>query len=151
MRRVQRALVAAGVETEILHLSEGTRTAVDAARAAGCEVDQIAKSIVFLGLNSEKAVLFITAGGNQVSDSAAAILAGEPIGKADASVIREQTGFSIGGVSPIGLTNPVSAFFDARLLDFDQVWAAAGTPNHIFAIQPSRLLEISGASVASFT
>ena len=151
LKRVQAALVEAGVKSEILNLTEGTRTAQTAADAAGCQVDQIAKSIIFLGESSGDALLFVTAGGNQVSNKLAAQLAGETIGKANADLIRKQTGFAIGGVSPVGHLNPILAFFDPRLLDFDSVWAAAGTPNHIFNIEPALLLSITGATLADFT
>jgi prolyl-tRNA editing enzyme YbaK/EbsC (Cys-tRNA(Pro) deacylase) len=78
-------------------------------------------------------------------------VAGEALGKADAALIRAQTGFAIGGVSPVGhLTRP-RAFFDPHLLTFAQVWAAAGTPRHLFGIDPRQLLEISGAKEAAFT
>ena len=78
-------------------------------------------------------------------------VAGQPLGKADAALIRAETGFAIGGVAPVGHLGPVTAYFDPRLSDFDTVWAAAGTPRHIFAIAPDRLLAITGARVAEFT
>ena len=131
-------------------MAEGTRTAEDAACAVGCGVDQIAKSIIFRAETSKRVVLFITAGGNQVDAGKASVAAGEPLAKADAGLIRVQTGFAIGGVAPIGHLSPVRAFFDARLLDFAQIWAAAGTPRHIFPIAPQQLLQISGAQVADF-
>ena len=96
---------AAGVAAEVLEMAEGTRTAEDAARAAGCALDQIAKSIIFGAERTGDAVLFITAGGNQVDAAKASALAGEPLGKADAGLIRAQTGFAIGGVAPVGASD----------------------------------------------
>lgn len=151
VRRVQNALAEAGVEARILEMGESTRTALDAAQAAGCAVDQIAKSIIFRGEETGHVVLFLTAGGNRVDASKATAVAGQPLGKADADLIRAETGFAIGGVAPVGHLNPVTAYFDSRLMDFDVVWAAAGTPRHIFAMDPRRLLDITGAKVADFT
>jgi prolyl-tRNA editing enzyme YbaK/EbsC (Cys-tRNA(Pro) deacylase) len=151
LKRVQRALEEAGVAAEVLEMAEGTRTAEDAARAAGCALDQIAKSIIFRAETHGDAVLFVTAGGNRVDDAKASALAGEPLGKADAGLIRAQTGFAIGGVAPVGHLSPIRAWFDPRLLAFDVVWAAAGTPRHVFAIAPDVLLRLSGAEKADFT
>lgn len=151
LKRVERALQDAGVTVEILEMAEGTRTAEDAARAAGCALDQIAKSIIFRAETHGDAVLFVTAGGNRVDDGKASALAGEPLGKADAGLIRAQTGFAIGGVAPVGHLNPIRAWFDPRLLEFPVVWAAAGTPRHVFAIAPEVLLRLSTAERADFT
>lgn len=151
LKRVKTALETAGLNTEVLEMADGTRTAADAARACGCELDQIAKSIIFRGEDSGHVILFLTAGGNQVDAAKASELAGEPLGKADAALIRKETGFAIGGVSPVGLTSPVKAFYDARLLEFDVVWAAAGTPRHVFAAAPSDLIAACGAQSGSFT
>src|SRR6056297_2828445 len=151
LKRVQPALTEAKATVEVLEMAAGTRTAAEAAAAAGCALDQIAKSIVFRAERTGDAVLFVTAGGNQVDIGKASALAGEPLGKADAGLIRAQTGFAIGGVSPIGHLTPPRAFFDPRLDDFDQVWAAAGTPRHVFGIAPAELLRISGAQRAAFT
>ena len=126
-------------------------TAQMAADALGVEVDQIAKSIVFQGEASGEAVLFITAGGNQVDAAKAAALAGEPLGRADANLVRAQTGFAIGGVSPVGHLNPIRAFLDPRLQEFSLVWAAAGTPRHVFSVSPADLERLSGAQPADFT
>ena len=126
-------------------------TAQMAADALGVEVDQIAKSIVFQGEASGEAVLFITAGGNQVDAAKAAALAGEPLGRADANLVRAQTGFAIGGVSPVGHLNPIRAFLDPRLQAFSLVWAAAGTPRHVFSVSPADLERLSGAQPADFT
>lgn len=150
LRRVMRALQEAGVDSTPVEMPDLTRTAEQAAAAAGCALDQIAKSVIFRDDVTGQAVLFITAGGNQVDADKASSLVGAPLGKADAALIRAQTGFAIGGVSPVGHLSPILAFFDDRLLDFDVVYAAAGTPRHIFPIDPRRLVDISGAQVSDF-
>ncbi|WP_019953806.1 YbaK/EbsC family protein [Yoonia vestfoldensis] len=150
LTRVIRALEDHGVLITPLEMGDQTRTAQQAADAAGCAIDQIAKSVIFAGQNSGRAILFITAGGNQVDEGKASTVAGEPLAKADAALIRAQTGFAIGGVAPIGHLSPPRAFFDTRLLDFAQIWAAAGTPRHMFPIAPQQLLQISGAQIADF-
>lgn len=150
LKRVKAALDAAGVETDIREMADGTRTAKDAARAVGCEVDQIAKSIIFRGVHAGHVVLFLTAGGNRVDPVRAAAVAGQPLGKADAALIRAETGFAIGGVAPVGHLRPVTAFIDPRLHDFDIVWAAAGTPRHVFAITPASLQMLTSATMAGF-
>jgi prolyl-tRNA editing enzyme YbaK/EbsC (Cys-tRNA(Pro) deacylase) len=150
LKRVRAALVAAGLDPQI-HETELARTAADAANAVGCDVDQIAKSIIFRGANSGLAILFLTAGGNRVDTTKAAIVAGEELGKADAALIRAQTGFAIGGVSPVGHLNPIRAFMDPRLMEFDIVWAAAGTPHHVFPASPAELIRLSSAQPADFT
>lgn len=127
-----------------------TRTAVDAARAAGCGLDQIVKSILFAA-TGDRLCLFLTAGGNRVDTAAASGLAGEPLGRADAGLVRRVTGFAIGGVAPIGHLTPLPVWLDPRLLDFATVWAAAGTPRHIFPIAPAILQRVTGAIVAPFT
>ena len=150
LKRVMRALQEAGVNTEPVEVGQAT-TAQMAADLVGCELDQIAKSIIFRGEESDSALLFVTAGGNQVDASRASELAGESLGKADAALIRAQTGFAIGGVAPIGHLTPPRAFFDPRLLEFETVWAAAGTPRHVFPISPNDLLVASRAEQAIFT
>ncbi|WP_299842304.1 YbaK/EbsC family protein [uncultured Roseovarius sp.] len=149
LKRVTRALSEAGISAEPVEIGEAT-TAQMAADLIGCHVDQIAKSIIFRGDTSDQALLFITAGGNQVDATKASKVVGEALGKADADLIRAQTGFAIGGVSPIGHLSPTRAFFDPRLLEFDQIWAAAGTPRHVFASSPTEMIRISGASKADF-
>lgn len=151
LARVQAALAAAGVETRVLEMGASTRTAPEAAAAAGCVLDQIVKSIVFRGEGSGHVRLFLTAGGNRVDPARASALAGEPLGRADADLVRRETGFAIGGVAPLGHLQPVPVWMDPRLLDFPQVWAAAGTPRHIFAIDPHLLQRITGATRGDFT
>ncbi len=151
LRRVVNALITAGHDIAPLEMPGETRTAQQAADAAQCAIDQIAKSIIFRGQTSDKAILFVTAGGNQVDPELASQVAGEPLGKADAALIRAQTGFAIGGVSPVGHLNPITAYWDPRLSDFDVVYAAAGTPRHIFPIEPKILQKLSNAVDATFT
>lgn len=149
LKRVRSTLETAGFPVEILQ-TDLARTAQDAAIAVGCHVDQIAKSIILCGQNSGEALLFITAGGQQVDLEKAAALAGEPLGKADAALVRTQTGFAIGGVSPIGHINPCRKWFDETLLGFPQIWAAAGTPHHVFGMEPHAMLRLSGAQHSDF-
>jgi len=151
LRRVQQVLEQAGLAVEIVEMAEGTRTAAEAAAAAGCGLDQIVKSIIFRGAADGHVVLFLTAGGNRVDPEKASAVAGEPLGKADAQLIRAETGFAIGGVAPIGHLRPIHSYLDPRLLDFDVVWAAAGTPRHVFAIDPREIRRLSGAITADFT
>ena len=148
LKRVSAALE--GEATEIRETGEA-KTALQAAAELGVEVDQIAKSIIFQGQTTGQALLFITAGGNQVCENKAAALADEPLGRADAALVRAQTGFAIGGVSPLAHKTPIRSFFDPRLMDFPLIWAAAGTPHHVFSLTPARLLEKSEAQHADFT
>ncbi|MGB7317766.1 MAG: YbaK/EbsC family protein [Planktotalea sp.] len=150
LKRVRAALEAVGLPDTIRETGQAT-TAQMAANEIGCEVDQIVKSIIFLGQTSGQCILFLTAGGNQVDPIKASALAGEPLGKADAAVIRAQTGFAIGGVSPIGHLTPPRAFFDPRLKDFGAIWGAAGTPRHVFSANPTDIVNHSNAQVADFT
>ncbi len=143
------ALDAANLDTEIRELGQA-RTAQQAADGIGCELDQIAKSIILAGADSGAALLFLTAGGNLVDTAKATVLAGEVLTKADAALIRRQTGFAIGGVAPIGHLNPIRAWIDPRLLEFTTIWAAAGTPHHVFSMNSMHLEKISGGVVTDF-
>ena len=151
LARVRRVLEEAGLAVEIVEMAEGTRTAAEAAAAVGCALDQIAKSIIFRGEADGHVVLFVTAGGNRVDPDKASAVAGEALGKADAGLIRAETGFAIGGVAPVGHLREIQTWLDPRLLEFEVVWAAAGTPRHVFAIDPREIQRLSGAVVADFT
>ncbi len=150
LARVTAALAKAGLSITPFEMGD-CRTAEAAAAAAGCLPDQIVKSILFAGETSGRLYLFLTAGGNRVDPAKASALAGEALGRADAAQVRAVTGFAIGGVSPVGHLTESPAFFDPRLLDFAQVWAAAGTPRHIFPIAPGDLLRLTGAQLGDFT
>lgn len=140
-----------GLDIDVVQLDAGTRTAEDAARACGCAVDQIIKSIVFRVAGGDRHVLFLTAGGNRVDPGKAAALVGAPLEKADAASIRAHTGFAIGGVSPLGHLTPIDTWLDPKILGFDVIWAAAGTPNHVFPIAPGALRDALDPVVADFT
>ena len=99
---------------------------------------------------SDRHVLFLTAGGRRVEPDAAAELVGAPLEKADAASVRAVTGFAIGGVAPVGHLTPLDTWLDPRLLDFPTVWAAAGTPHHVFPVAPDALVRATGARVEDF-
>lgn len=151
LKRVKAALEAAGLDCPVIECAGETRTAAQAAAEAGCEIDQIVKSIIYRGATTGHVVLFLTAGGNRVDDAKASAAAGQELGRADAALVRAETGFAIGGVAPIGHLSPVPTFLDPRLLNFGEVWAAAGTPRHIFAIAPADLHRLTGAEAVDFT
>jgi prolyl-tRNA editing enzyme YbaK/EbsC (Cys-tRNA(Pro) deacylase) len=150
LARVRAALEAAGLASVPVEMPAETRTAAQAAEAAGCDLDQIAKSIIFAGVSGQL-YLFLTAGGNQVDEARASALAGEALGRAEIAQVRAVTGFAIGGVAPVGHLSALPIWMDPRLQEFREIWAAAGTPRHIFAINPADLQRITAATLAEFT
>lgn len=124
---------------------DGTRTAGDAARAVGCDVGQIVKSLVFVAGGAP--VVALVSGANRLDEARLGAVAGEPVVKADAATARAATGYSIGGVPPFGHATEVPVFMDRDLLGYDVVWAAAGRPDSVFEIQPERLRVLSNAIV----
>lgn len=151
VERVRRALEAAGIAPEIVQTPAETRTAAQAAAVVGCPLDAIVKSMIFAGRESGALYLFLTPGGRQVASAPAEGLAGEPLARARPEAVRRQTGFAIGGVAPVGHLTPPVAFIDPALFCFNPVWAAAGTPHHLFAIEPRLLARLAGARAAPFT
>jgi prolyl-tRNA editing enzyme YbaK/EbsC (Cys-tRNA(Pro) deacylase) len=144
VERVRSALLAAGHSDTITQFPAGTRTAADAATAVGCTVAQIAKSIVFrCGM---RAAVVITSGANRVDQAKAAL--GVKLGRADADWVRQATGFAIGGVAPVGHLAPPMVLLDEDLMALDPVWAAAGSPSHVFQTTAEELVRITGAKVA---
>src|SRR5690606_11880215 len=122
---------------------ESTRTAQEAADAIGCTVGQIAKSLIFKGKTSQKPILIITSGANRVNEKKVKEYIGEKLGKADADFVREHTGFAIGGVPPVGHIKPITTYIDEDLMQYDEIWAAAGTPNSVFKLTPSILADMT--------
>lgn len=149
VQKVQAILRELGFPNEVVELEVTTRTSVDAARAVGCKVEQIAKSIVFKGLRTNRPVLVIASGPNRVNEERIAQLVSEPIGKADANYVRARTGFVIGGVPPIGHLEKPSIFIDEDLLAYEEIWAAAGSPHAVFRLTPSDLIRMTEGRVVS--
>jgi prolyl-tRNA editing enzyme YbaK/EbsC (Cys-tRNA(Pro) deacylase) len=145
VRRVERTAADLGLAIEVRRLGN-SRTADDAARACGCEVAQIVKSLIFRGRDSGGLVLLLVSGANRVDMFRAADVAGEPLERADADEVRARTGFAIGGVAPIGHLEPPRIWIDRDLMRFATVWAAAGAPDAVFAIAPGDLLRATGAT-----
>jgi prolyl-tRNA editing enzyme YbaK/EbsC (Cys-tRNA(Pro) deacylase) len=148
VRRVQEALAAAGGGHTVVALEQSARTSAQAASAVGCKVDQIAKSLVFRGEQSQRAVLVITSGSNRVDEHKVAVLIAEPIGRADADFVRQRTGFAIGGVAPIAHAEPLTILIDEDLMRWPEIWAAAGHPNTVFKLTPADLVRMTGGRVA---
>src|SRR5258708_25867180 len=145
MRRFDAWLAEANTGLAVKEFPEGTRTATDAARAVGCEVGQIVKSLVFVA--GGKAVVALVSGANRVDEKRLGAIAGDPLVKADAETARSATGYSIGGVPPFGHATEVPIFMDRDLLGYEVVSAAAGRPDSVFEIEPAPLPELSGATV----
>ncbi len=121
---------------------------LEAAQAVGCQVGQIVKSLVFKAKRSERPILVIASGQNRVDEKRIEALIGEPLGKADADFVRQRTGFVIGGVPPVGHLEKLETYIDQDLLQFDELWAAAGTPHAVFRLKPAELLQMTGGQVA---
>ena len=137
-----------GLEIDLHLFPEGTRTADDAARAVGVEVGQIVKSLVFT-LDGH-VVMALVSGRNRLDEKRlATVLGGSEVGRADADGVRAATGFAIGGVPPFGHPSTLSTAIDEDLLDYDEVWAAAGTPYDVFPIAPADLVRLTGGVVAT--
>lgn len=146
MERFEVWLAESGIGVAVKRFPEGTRTAVDAAKAVGCEVEQIVKSLVFVA--GGRPVVALVSGGNRLDETRLAAVAGEPVAKADAQTARAATGYAIGGVPPFGYATDVPIFMDRDLMDHGVVWAAAGRPDSVFEISPARLRDLSEAVVA---
>jgi len=146
-KKVQEVLKVLGLELQVVELQETTRTSADAARAVGCEVGQIAKSLVFRGQKTQRPILVIASGSNRVNEKRVGELISEPLGKADADFVRQKTGFVIGGVPPVGHAEKLEVFIDEDLLRYSEIWAAAGTPNAVFRLTPSDLVRMTEGRV----
>ena len=146
--RVVAAAHDAGLEIAVERFPEGTRTATDAARAVGCEVAEIVKSLVFVA--DDAPVVALVSGTHRVDLARLAVVVGAAeVRKANGDEARDATGFPIGGVPPFGHSGAVTVVVDRDLLGHDRLWAAAGLPDAVFAIAPDELLRISGGRPAS--
>ena len=144
--RFQRAAAEHGLSVEVSEFPAGTRTAVDAAAAIGCDVAQIVKSLVFVA--DDTPILVLTSGANRVdTDALARHLGATEVRKADADEVRAATGYAIGGTPPFGHATPLRVVCDRHLTTFTEVWAAAGSPSSVFPLAPEVLLQVTGADV----
>lgn len=147
--RVQAALAAAGGDHRVVSFTETTRTSAEAAAAIGTTVAQIAKSMIFRAMATDRPVLVIASGVNRVDEKKVAALIGEPVGRADPDFVRSRTGYAIGGVPPLGHAMPPVTLIDETLLAFAEIWAAAGTPFSVFRLTPAELVALTGGRVAA--
>jgi prolyl-tRNA editing enzyme YbaK/EbsC (Cys-tRNA(Pro) deacylase) len=150
-QKVQNALHEYGLDVKVIELPASTRTAVEAAQAVGCDVGQIVKSLIFRRKQSGLPVLLLVSGSNRVNEATVAALLGEAIEKANADFVRQYTGYVIGGVPPVGHSEKLLTFVDEDLLQYTELWAAAGTPNALFRIPAQDLLKISAGTACKIT
>lgn len=150
-KRVQIALAGFGLELVVIEFPESTRTAQEAADAIGCQVKQIVKSLVFQRQPSGHPVLIAASGGNRVNEKHIRDLLGEKIVRANPDFVKEVTGFSIGGVPPLALAQPIETIIDEDLMKYEEIWAAAGTPNAVFRLIPQELVLITNGKVEKIT
>ena len=146
-QRVQEALDQSGLGLEVVELPKSTRTAQEAADAVGCELGQIVKSLILRGSDSDRPYLVLVSGSNRANLEQIGQVMGEPVQMADADFVRQRTGFSIGGVAPVGLSESIQTLIDQDLLQHEIIWAAAGTPRSVFSLSPDNLLELTSGNV----
>jgi prolyl-tRNA editing enzyme YbaK/EbsC (Cys-tRNA(Pro) deacylase) len=146
-QKVQTALIDRGFDLTVVELPQTTRTSKEAAQAIGCRVEQIAKSLIFRGKETGQAYLVIASGINRVNEAGFTARVGENIEKPDADFVLQQTGYVIGGVAPLAHRQPLSAFIDEDLLQYEWIWAAAGNPFAVFRLTPQNLIEMTGGEV----
>lgn len=148
-QKVQDALSSLGLSFQVVELPTSTRTAQEAAQSIGCMVEQIIKSLVFRAKQTDNPILVLASGTNRVNEKKISELVAEPIEKANASFVRDKTGFVIGGVPPIGHKEKIQTYIDKDLFQYDVLWAAAGTPNAVFQLNSADLAKIANGEVVS--
>jgi prolyl-tRNA editing enzyme YbaK/EbsC (Cys-tRNA(Pro) deacylase) len=149
--RVQQALQQLGLSLVVLELPASTRSSQEAAQAIGCKVGQIAKSIIFRSALTDQPVLVIASGPNRIDEAILSDMLAESISKADADFVRQRTGFAIGGVPPLGHTEKLEIFIDQDLLQYPEIWAAAGTPHAVFRLTPQELVSMTSGKIIKVT
>ena len=146
-QKIQNQLKSLGFDYTVIEHAESTRTAQEAADRAGCELGQIVKSLIFKGKDSGKPILVLTSGANRVDEKRISEYAGEAIGRADADFVRVVTGFAIGGVPPVGHPQTLETYLDEDFVQYETIWAAAGTPNAIFELRTADLQKMTGGKI----
>jgi len=149
VQKVKDVLESLGFSNQIIEIPQSTRTSKEAAEAVGCQVRQIAKSLVFRTKKNKEPIIIIASGSNRVDEEIIKDVIGEEIEIADADFVSETTGFVIGGVPPVGHSQKIRTFIDEDLLECDEIWAAAGTPNAVFMLVPEELLKMTEGEVVS--
>jgi prolyl-tRNA editing enzyme YbaK/EbsC (Cys-tRNA(Pro) deacylase) len=146
-QKIQNILRVLGSDYKVIEFTKSTRTAQEAADRVGCQLGQIVKSLIFKGRSSNKGLLVLTSGLNRVDENKISQYAGESIGRAEPEFVRTVTGFAIGGVPPVGHIQPLETYIDEDLLQYTDVWAAAGTPNAVFQLPSSDLVKITNGKI----
>ena len=146
---VQNALDQKGIQTTVIELPASTRTAQDAAQTIGCKIEQIVKSLVFKTKDGNTPIIVLASGPNRVNESMIESIIGEKITKADADFVREVTGFAIGGIPPVGHKQSIKTFIDEDLMKYEELWAAAGTPNAVFCLKNSDLQSLTNGIIVA--
>ncbi|MGG2091944.1 YbaK/EbsC family protein [Bacillus sp. S13(2024)] len=146
-QRVQNKLLELGYTNQVMELPDSARTAQEAAEAIGCKVAQIGKSIIFRLKTIDKPLLVVASGINRINEKQITKQLDDTLGKADADFVRKHTGFVIGGVPPLGHTEPIMTFIDEDLLQYDVIWVAAGHPKAIFSLTPDELVQMTKGQV----
>ncbi|RJX38981.1 YbaK/EbsC family protein [Paenibacillus pinisoli] len=146
-QQVQNKLIELGYANKVIELPDSTRTAQEAADTIGCEVAHIAKSIIFRLKNDDKPLLVIASGVNRINEKQINTHLNDKLGKADADFVREHTGFVIGGVPPLGHVESIITLIDEDLLQFREIWAAAGHPRAVFQLTPEELVQMTKGRV----
>ena len=149
VQRFEKALAEKGYANKIIELPANARTAKEAAEAIGCEVDHIAKSIIFRLKNKNRPLLIVASGRNRIDEKRIATHIDDKLGKADADFVRQHTGYVIGGVPPLGHTEEIETFIDEDLFEFETIWAAAGHPKTVFELTPDELMKMTEGQVVA--
>ena len=148
-RKVQEALQSLGFDCQVIEMEKTTRSASEAADAVGCHVGQIVKSLIFMGRQSHDPFLVVASGLNRVNEKRLADFTGESVKMPDADFVKQKTGFVIGGVPPLGHRSKLKTFIDEDLMKYEEIWAAAGTPNALFKLTPKELQLMTRGQVVS--
>lgn len=151
VQQVEQAIKAHGLDCRFVEMQATTRSARDAAQALGCRVEQIVKSLIFKGKKTQKPILILAGGANRVNVKNLREHVSEAVKMAQPDFVQAQTGFAIGGVPPVGHSQPLKTFIDKDLMQYEEIWAAAGTANAMFKITPRNLQKITGGQVISIT
>lgn len=140
-------LAEVGIDSPVVTMDDSTHTAAEAAAAIGCELGQIVKSLLFLA--DGEPLLALVAGSNRVDEQLLGTRLGVDIGKANAKLVKEATGYSIGGVPPFGHATRLRTIIDPQLLTYETIWAAAGTALSVFELTPAQLVDVTAGEVVS--